>query len=385
MKRVAFEPRPHWRDQCNELGFTFHSIDGLYWEERYAYEFTSAQIDCLDDATKECHQLCLEAVGHVLKQDWLDLFKLPADIKKLVETSWREKDFSLYSRFDFSWNGVGDPKLLEYNADTPTGLLEASVVQWHWLQDTMPHADQFNSIHEKLITRWASWRQQVHGKPMLHFACMAESEEDWGNLSYIEDTAKQAGWQTQALGMADLGWDSAGQEFVGLHDESIQHLFKLYPWEWLLRDAFGRHLTALTPPRKIKCIEPAWKVLMSSKALLPVLWELFPKHPNLLEAYFDSPAKRVRFDQNFVRKPLYSREGANITLYEQGKVATVTQGQYGESGYVIQALAPLPKFGIHHTCIGSWLVGDDPAGIGIREDYTAITKDSALFVPHYFL
>jgi glutathionylspermidine synthase len=377
-------PRPHWREQCNELGFTFHSIDGLYWEERYAYEFTEAQIDYLDDATRECHQLCLEAVAHVLKQDWLDLFKLPEDFKSLVESSWFDEDFSLYSRFDFSWNGTGDPKLLEYNADTPTGLLEASVVQWHWLQDVMPRADQFNSIHEKLIGRWQAWREKTKGAMPLHFACMTESEEDWGNLSYLEDTAQQAGWQTEALGVADLGWDSENHELVGLKDESIRHLFKLYPWEWLICDPFGKHLAA-NAVRKTKLIEPAWKVLMSSKALLPVLWELFPKHPNLLETYFDSPTKRARFEQNFVRKPLYSREGANITLYTQGQVPLETQGQYGESGYVIQALAPLPKFGDHYTCIGSWLVGNEPAGIGIREDFTPITKDSALFVPHYFL
>ena len=75
VRRVSFTPRPHWREQCNQLGFTFHSIDGLYWEERYAYEFTEAQIDHLDEVTRECHQLCLEAVAHVLKQDWLDIFK----------------------------------------------------------------------------------------------------------------------------------------------------------------------------------------------------------------------------------------------------------------------------------------------------------------------
>jgi glutathionylspermidine synthase len=36
----------------------------------------------------------------------------------------------LYGRFDLAYRGDGPPKLLEYNADTPTALFEAAVVQW---------------------------------------------------------------------------------------------------------------------------------------------------------------------------------------------------------------------------------------------------------------
>ena len=51
----------------------------------------------------------------------------------------------------YPYDGKAPPRLLEYNADTPTALLEASVAQWFWLQDCFPTADQFNSIHERLI------------------------------------------------------------------------------------------------------------------------------------------------------------------------------------------------------------------------------------------
>ncbi len=61
----------------------------------------------------------------------------------------------LYGRFDFAYDGR-NIKMLEYNADTPTGLLEASVAQWLWIEQVsgIANRDQFNSIHEDLIKRW---------------------------------------------------------------------------------------------------------------------------------------------------------------------------------------------------------------------------------------
>jgi glutathionylspermidine synthase len=125
-------------------------------------------------------------------------------------------------------------------------------------------------------------------------------------------------------------------------------------------------------------------MILSNKAILPVLWELFPHHPNLLPAYFDA----WRISGNHVKKPLYSREGENISIYADGEVLHTT-GEYGAEGYVYQAYAPQPKFddGITpaYTSIGAWVVGDEAAGIGIREDETLITKNTSRFIPHYFI
>jgi glutathionylspermidine synthase len=183
----------------------------------------------------------------------------------------------------------------------------------------------------------------------------------------------QAGLETKALDMADIGWD--GRRFRDLEDEAIAVLFKLYPWEWLAREEFGQHLLA----RTVRVVEPAWKMLLSNKAILPVLWEMFPDHPNLLPAYFE-PGK---FATDFVKKPLYSREGANVSITTGGR--TIEEpGEYGEEGFIWQGYHALPQFGGNHTVIGSWIVGEEPAGIGIREDDSPITKNSSRFVPHHF-
>ncbi|WMW82071.1 glutathionylspermidine synthase family protein [Undibacterium cyanobacteriorum] len=375
MIRESKQVRNGWQTQFEDLGFSYHSIDGLYWDERYAYRFNSAQIDTLEQATIELHQMCLEAVDHIIRNGQIEHFSIPRAFWSEVEDSWKEREFSLYGRFDLSWNGSGHPKMLEYNADTPTGLVESSVAQWYWLQDVHPDADQFNSLHEKLIEQW----KKLNTKGVLHFVC-ADSEEDIGNLSYLRDTAIQAGFATKQCLISSLGWDEANAELVDDQDVKIDNLFKLYPWEWLCREQFSEHLLS----RATRIIEPAWKMLLSNKAILPILWERFPNHPNLLPAFRES----WRISGNFVKKPLLSREGENISIYADGNVLH-TPGEYGEEGFIYQAYAPQPKFddGITpaYTSIGSWVVGDEAAGIGIREDETLITKNTSRFIPHYFV
>jgi glutathionylspermidine synthase len=110
-----------------------------------------------------------------------------------------------------------------------------------------------------------------------------------------------------------------------------------------------------------------------------VLWELYPQHPNLLPAHYEPASVGSRY----VKKPKLAREGANVSLID-GVSVEATAGDYGAEGFVYQAAAPLARFGDDYALLGSWIVGDKPAGIGIREDTSAITRNTSRFVPHYF-
>jgi glutathionylspermidine synthase len=371
VRRERREPRANWRERCEQAGFSFHSMGGTYWDEAVAYAFTADEIDRLEEVTAELHQLCLKAADEAVRSARYAEFAIPEPFRDLVARSWREREPTLYGRFDFSWNGEGEPKLLEYNADTPTALLEASVVQWQWLEDVLPDADQFNSLHEKLIARLQAMRPAAGG--VMHFASVKDNEEDAGTVEYLRDCALQAGWDARRIDIEDLGWD--GERFIDLEDAPVETLFKLYPWEWLARDEFGAHL----PARPAALIEPAWKMLLSNKALLVLLWEMNYGHPNLLPTYFS----QQRFGADYVRKPLLSREGANVSIRSRG-VVREQPGGYGGEGYVYQSIAPLPEFDRRFPVIGAWVVGEDAAGIGIREDDSPITRNSSRFVPHYF-
>jgi glutathionylspermidine synthase len=357
-----------------ELGFHFHSIDGVYWDERACYRFTAEEIDTLERATGELQSRCIEAAGRVIERGDYQRFRIPEAFHALIERSWNDDERSLYGRFDLSWDGTGEPRMLEYNADTPTALLEASVVQWYWLQDVFPGHDQFNSIHERLIGRWQEMRNQLPADGRVYFAGDAASAEDQGNLDYLRDTAIQAGIDARPIDIAAIGWNGRG--FVDEEERPIGALFKLYPWEWMAREEFGAHLARSA----MRVIEPPWKMLLSNKAILPVLWEMFPGHPNLLAASFEPG----RIPSDFVKKPLYSREGANVSI--SSAAGTIeAPGEYGEEGFVWQAYHPLARFGANHTVIGSWIVGEEPAGIGIREDESPITRNTSRFVPHHFV
>lgn len=372
MKREILVPRIDWPRKVEELGFHFHTIDGVYWDERACYRFTSAQVDKLELATGELQSRCIDACTRVIERGDYGRFRIPEAFIPLIEQSWNDDEKSLFGRFDISWDGSGEPKMLEYNADTPTALLEASVVQWYWLQDVFPGHDQFNSIHERLIERWKQMAADLPADRIVHFTCVTDSAEDQGNLDYLRDTATQAGIDARPIDIADIGWD--GSLFRDLEERPITALFKLYPWEWMAREEFGQHLLA----RTVRVIEPAWKMLLSNKAILPVLWEMFPGHPNLLPAAFEPG----RIEGTVVRKPLLSREGANVAV-ERGGAIVESEGPY-RGPYVYQAAVPPPVFDGNHAVVGSWMIASQSAGIGIREDDTPVTLNTSRFVPHYF-
>ena len=121
-------------------------------------------------------------------------------------------------------------------------------------------------------------------------------------------------------------------------------------------------------------------MLLSNKGLLPILWELFPEHPNLLPAFETAAPLGGRY----IRKPKLSREGNNVAWVEGGVVVEETGGDYGDEGHVYQAQAAMPDFEGHRPVFGVWVIDHEAAGLGIREDTRRITGNLSRFVPHFF-
>ena len=372
MIRHSCQPRIDWQQKVEALGFTYHSHEtGPYWDESACYELTATEVDTLESAANALHKLCIDAAEAVINNSWWHRLGIPDSAVPSILRSWERDDFSLYGRFDLAFGGVTPPKLLEYNADTPTAIVEAAVVQWFWLQEQQPNADQFNSIHERLIEAWRRWAGRV-----IHFSSIKEHPEDEQTVLYLRDTCEQAGIQTKAISIEDIGWSETDKCFVDLDATPIELCFKLYPWEWLWHEEFGQYLATDT----VQFIEPTWKMLLSNKGLLPILWELFPDHPNLLPAFETASS----LGDSYVRKPKLSREGSNVTLVRRGAVIEENSGDYGEEGHVFQAIATLPDFNGNHPIFGVWMVDHEAAGLGIREDTRLITGNLSRFVPHYF-
>ncbi|OYW40673.1 MAG: hypothetical protein B7Z42_03435 [Brevundimonas sp. 12-68-7] len=384
MERLSLTHRPDWPARAEAVGFVWHHDDGkTYWDESVAYAFTLAQIeDGIEAPTAELHGLCLDLVDEVVGSDRLMAqLEIPEPLRDYVADSWRRGDPSLYGRFDFAYDGTGPAKLYEYNADTPTSVFETAVFQWLWLEDQIAagvlpaDADQFNSLHEALVQRF---REIFPDGGFVHFTSDPDFVEDRQTVRFLEDLARQAGLDPRFVALGEIGLNADGR-FVDDENWLIQAMFKLYPWEQMLRDDYARPL----PHADVTVLEPAWKAILSNKGLLPLLWERHPGHPNLLPSFFETDEGQTALGANYVRKPLFSREGANISIVEGPNREEGEDGGYGGGRHIRQALHTPPRFDGQHVIVGSWVVGDAPAGIALREDPGRITRNTSRFVPHF--
>jgi glutathionylspermidine synthase len=375
MRRHSIQPRHNWQKRVEQTGLTYHSVEGSpYWDETACWELSPAEVDRIEAATGEIQRLCLAAGDHILEKNRFAEMGVPIEVIPHIKETWIQEPPALYGRIDLAYNGT-HLKLLEYNADTPTSLVEAAVTQWYWLKDCFPQADQFNSIHEKLIAKWRDLLPYVSQPVYFGYEPV---EEDRITIEYLRDTAQQAGLRTAAIAMHDIGWQASTNSFVDLGRQPMRTIFKLYPWETMLKDAFGRH--ALDTMHQTQWIEPVWKMMWSNKALLAILWELFPNHDLLLPAFLDGPRDLT----SYVRKPFFGREGANVTVSLNGITMESSLGTYAEDHFVYQQYIELASSGSIQAVIGSWLIDGEPAGIGIRESNGYITTNTSRFVPHYF-
>lgn len=394
MQKIDLPEREEWRARAEELGFSFADMHGEpYWDESSAYAFTLEEIETgIEGPATELHAMAREAVAEIVaSEELMARLAIPEAHRDLVADSWRRAEPEIYGRFDLVWDGTGTARMLEYNADTPTSLYESAAFQWGWLEEQIAagvlpaDADQFNGIHEALVERF---RALFPPDTDLHFTAMAGNPEDYATVESMAWAAREAGMGAHYSDLESIGLSTGGQ-FLDAEDRVIGTLFKLYPWEDLLRDGFAAHLATAG----CLMLEPAWKAVVSNKGLLPVLWRMFPGHPNLLPAFFEdeiaggAPEARRAADalgRAHVRKPLFSREGAAIRIVEDGRETEASaEGGYGSHPMIVQAYHPLPEFGGFRPVLGAWIVGEACVGLGVREDRGRITQDLSRFKPHF--
>lgn len=366
-------PRREWRRRVEEAGLIWHGAGGdSYWNENEHLVLTLQAAETLEDAAIELHALCLEACEQIMRRDWWGRLGISDDTAGLAQASWLSGDFSLYGRFDLAWNGTASPKLLEYNADTPTSLLEAAVIQWQWLEDCYPECDQLNSLHEALVARWRELPE-----PTIHFACAWDMLEDRQTIAYLAETAEQAGKSVVLMDMTEVGFSEAGR-FTDPDERAIDRLFKLYPWEWMV----GEEFFAEIGQERARFTEPAWKMMLSNKGLLPILWELNPGHPLLLPAAHTREALQAMGVSQWVEKPHFGREGGGITVMEHGFPLARGGRAEAECPFVYQQRAPLFAARDQHFVWGLWMVGDECRGLSARGDRSLVTGNLSQFFPH---
>ncbi len=422
MQRINSTPRPNWEDIVRGQGLVYsksHKPDGTvyqYWQEGRYYAFASDEITILEGATATLFDMCVEAgdyiVGNpeIMRKMGIPEFAWPQIIK-----TWNDEPAyqSVYGRFDFCFDGVNPPKAYEFNADTPTCLTE-SLVQWDWRTDVKPTEDQWNSIWEKLVAGWtrnlALIEKKLGFKPKVYFAYSSyeESGEDAFNTATLMFACQEAGYETELIFVEDIELGENDKRFYhgdGQDRTHIDVIFKLYPWEFIVYEDFGKAIFAdMERIGKRNAIgeyaggtiwiEAPYKMLWSNKGLMAVLWKLFgdsaspsydpEKARFLIPTWFEG--EQPPDLKTYVRKPLLGREGANVEIVIDGVKSVEIPGDYGDS-WVIQEFTPLPTFNDEsgtpwHPVIGAWVIDGDPAGMALRESHGYVTDNLSYFAPH---
>ncbi|OBR10404.1 glutathionylspermidine synthase [Colletotrichum higginsianum IMI 349063] len=412
MRRVPVKKRPDALRLVQSQGLVYADAVGphgseTYWPDNRYYSFTLEEIELLERAAKDVFDMCCETADYLVdRPDVMEKMAIPAFAFKQIIESWNREPAwgSVYGRFDVCFGGLQHPdprlrtpKFYEFNADTPTSLLESACIQWLWLEQTGCGNDQFNSINESLVEAWKRnltlIDEKLGHKSTVYFAtCDSDSTgEDAMNAMVLMETCQIAGWETRAISMGEIGISLEDGRFYDTKGNHLDVVFKLYPWEFMVEDAPGKAcFTDMDSSDGTIWIEAPYKMLWSNKALFAVLWSLFKDDERsrwLLPTYFegdDVPASLTKY----ARKPIFSREGGGITLEEDGRVIQDSADEsYGKEGHVVQELALPPEFKdpggrSHYPVLGIWMVDGEPAGMGIREAATPITTNVSAFVPH---
>lgn len=382
MRRVTLPPRRDWEARLHSVAIDWGGVNqgsDSYWQDGAAYEFSETEILRLERVSQSLIHALMDTLGHAISERRLGELGVPAFLHAALSESWARRDPAVYLRLDLAYDGQR-VSLLECNGQTPTSLIEASLAQWHWLEDRVKagllpeSSDQWNSIHEMITERW---KAQADESGPVHFAA-GNNSEDLATLTYLQDLAAQAGLNTERVAVRDIGVSDRRDHLIDLRGQEIRRLMWLWPFEF----AWEEPAAAALASTRTRFIEPLWKAALSSKGLLALLAERYPAH----EAVLPASLTHGEIGGEYVSKPLYSREGQNVTL--TGPDALSTPGHYGDLSTVLQRYARLPTFKNErgqprYPVLGVWAAGDTVCGMGVRESGTRVTDDRASFVPHY--
>ncbi len=352
--------------------------------------------EALESATAELHALFMHATDYVLRDDrLLGRFNLPRALWPKIHQSWNNRRNEMITgRFDFSLSERG-LKLYEYNCDSASCHMETGKVQGRWAAHFGCHngRDAGAGLHEELVK---AWRKQPVGE-VLHIMRDDHLEETYHAL-FMQEAIERAGITSTILnGVNGLSWTADG-DIVDHLGVPIRWVWKTWAWETALDqirlecedDALqaGASWSSGQPPAaaprladvllspQVMVFEPLWTLIPSNKAILPVLWQLFPNHPYLLETAFELTTSLQ--ETGYVVKPIVGRCGSNITIVDGSEtIREETAGNFGHRDRIYQQFCPLPELDGRYVQICSFSVDGSYAASCVRLDRAMVINDAS--------
>jgi len=346
------DTKPLTTEYLEKIGFVWHTdSDESSYLSHQLVQVSEAEAEAYYEAGNTLYDMFVEAGDYVIENDLFHEIGIPFNLVNQIKESWEnEIHWHLYGRFDLAGGIDGKPiKLLEFNADTPTALFETAIVQWALLkQNGMDASKQFNIVYDKLLENFQrlvtleesveDFAERYEGWKFLFTAVRGSAEEE-NTVRLLQHIATEAGYETEFAFMDEVEFD--GNEGIFYQDESYELWFKLVPWEDIAieESELGALLGDIISHQKAIIFNPAYTLMFQSKAIMKILWDLYPDHPLLLETSFE-PLK----GKKQVKKPIFGREGGGISILDRdGKELLKEESEYEAFKPIYQAYTELPN------------------------------------------
>ncbi len=376
-----------------ELGFSWHTdSDGSKYVSDELVEISSAEAEAYYTAGNEIYDMYVEAAEYVIENDLFFDLGIPFNLVDVIKKSWEnDVHWHIYGRFDLAGGVDGqDIKLIEFNADTPTGLFETALLQWALLKhNNMDEEKQFNNVYEaisenfkRLITLFdetSEFDTRYDGWKIL-FSSIAENDEEEATTRLLQQMATDAGFNTAFEYLENTHFDENG--IYDANENDYEYWFKLYPWEDIAVDEpeLATTLTNIIQNQKAIILNPAYTLLFQSKGIMKILCDLFPDSPYLLKTSYE-PLNGIKQ----VEKAVFGREGANTKIIEEdGKVSEQTDGPYDNYKKVYQEYVEFPKDFKGNKYQAGVFFAYEACGVSFRKG-SEIMDNMSKFVGHYII
>ncbi|VTM09166.1 glutathionylspermidine synthase [Klebsiella pneumoniae] len=391
--------RGKWLNEKDPLQKAYVAANGHFINQDPYQYFTiseSAEQELIK-ATNELHLMYLHATDKVMKDDnLLALFDIPKILWPRLRLSWqRRRHHMITGRMDFCMDERG-LKVYEYNADSASCHTEGGLILEQWLKQG--YYGTGHNPAEGLLDELAGAWKHSRARPFVHIMQDKDLEENY-HAQFIQRSLTQAGFESKILfGLDELRWDAAGQ-LIDADGRLVNCVWKTWAWETAIeqvREVSDEEYAAVPirtghPQNEVRLIdvllrpevlvfEPLWTVIPGNKAILPVLWSLFPHHRYLLDTDFEVNDELAK--TGYAVKPISGRCGNNIDLIgPQDELLDKTSGQFVDRKNIYQQLWCLPKVDGKYIQVCTFTVGGNYGGTCLRGDSSLVVKKESDIEP----
>ncbi len=376
----------------DEIGFTWHTDeDGSKYVADELVQVTQDEAEAYYEAANTLYDMYVEAAEHVIANNLFFELGIPFNLVEPIKQSWEnDVHWHIYGRVDFAGGIGGEPiKLIEFNADTPTGLFETAVLQWALLKKNgMDEERQFNNVYQaisdnfrRLITLHDDPErfEELYDGWKILFSSIEGNEEEETTTRLLQQIATDAGFNTGFEFLQNVTFNDDG--IADSNENPYEYWFKLYPWEDIGTDEpeLAVMLAGIMEKQQAILLNPAYTLLFQSKGMLKILYDLFPDSPYLLPASFEP------LEGAYVEKKVFGREGANTTVVNaDGTVAAQTDGPYGNFKSVYQEYVPFTEDAHANQYQAGVFFAYEACGLGYRRG-GKILDNMSKFVGHVLI